>query len=61
MHEKPIIADHSHWLEKVLKRQRASEVENPYESNRHKDACDYLDKHGLRIKSVRCDPGESSD
>ena len=53
MKERPIIADNSWTLARLLKRQRQLQKEAPHESAKHKAARDYLDKRNLGIKPVR--------
>ena len=53
MKERPIIADNSWTLARLLKRQRQLQKESPHESAKHKAARDYLDKRNLGIKPVR--------
>lgn len=52
-HEKPIVQDNSSLLERLLKKQRKIKVSNPYESERHKKAAEYIEDNDLQIKALR--------
>jgi hypothetical protein len=55
MKEKPIVKDRSWRLPKVLASLAQTNIPNPYESERHAAAVEYLKNRNIPVKALRKD------
>lgn len=51
--EKPILSDNSTWRSRLREAMRGIQVANPYESDRHKEAKDYIARRKLKVRALR--------